>query len=93
MVEKQSAIDNLTAQLLSAEEMLEHKENDLRKLQENYKALTSEMETAQLLKQQVCNLRIITHVKCVQNYYCDVSDSHLRFSRYRLFWLRAAHWF
>jgi chromosome segregation ATPase len=55
LVDLQSKIDNLTAQLLSAEEMLEHKETDLRKLQELKKGLDSELETVPLLKQQVSN--------------------------------------
>lgn len=46
-------LDNLTAQLLGAEEMLEHKETDLRKLQEDNKSIASELETVPLLKQQV----------------------------------------
>ena len=46
-------MDNLTAQLLGAEEMLEHKETDLRKLQEDNKSIASELETVPLLKQQV----------------------------------------
>ena len=49
----QSKIDNLTAQLLSAEEMLEHKETDLRELRDRLKGQTNELETVPLLKQQV----------------------------------------
>ena len=48
-----SKIDNLTAQLLGAEEMLEDKEADLRKSLENNKTMASELETVPLLKQQV----------------------------------------
>jgi chromosome segregation ATPase len=55
LVESRSKIDNLTAQLLSAEEMLEHKETDLRKSHEHKKSLASELETVPLLKQQVSN--------------------------------------
>ncbi|CAB3978657.1 optineurin-like [Paramuricea clavata] len=53
LVESRSKIDNLTAQLLSAEEMLEHKETDLRKSHEHQKSLVSELETVPLLKQQL----------------------------------------
>ena len=48
-----SKVDNLTAQLLGAEEMLEDKEADLRKSLENNKTMASELETVPLLKQQV----------------------------------------
>ena len=45
LVDKKTKYDNLTAQLLSAEKMLQDKETDLRKLQEVKKGLESELET------------------------------------------------
>lgn len=53
VAEFKSKIDNLTAQLLSAEEMVENKEQDYRKLQHDHANLTSELETVPLLKQQI----------------------------------------
>ena len=59
LIDLQSKIDNLTAQLVSAEEMMEHKDDDLRKLKEREKTIASELETVPLLKQQVSMFRQI----------------------------------